>query len=85
MLAVGLDLQEASLVFHSCAACIVEPGVEDLVVCRGKTLEIYRIAACRMSLYCMVHLAATVKGMDRIRTCGVDNLLLLFDKCKVST
>lgn len=43
MLAGALDVLEASLVSRSISACLVESGRHDLILCKGRVLEIYRI------------------------------------------
>lgn len=43
MLAGAVDLLEASLVSRAISACVVEAGRLDLILCKGRVLEIYRI------------------------------------------
>lgn len=81
---LGLDLLQSSLVHDSLSACLLEAGVEELVLSRGKSLEIYRILnGNRLFLYGIYSFGAAIKSFERIRSTPSDMLILRFADCKV--
>lgn len=81
---IGLDLLPSSLVHDSLSACLLEKGTEDLVLCKGKNIELYRLGdGNRLCLHGIYSFGAAIKAMDRVRSSPTDMLALRFADCKV--
>lgn len=85
MFVYGQDLLEASCVTASLSACLVEPGTFDLVLVKGRTVEIYRKTVTSYHLYGIHKLGSAIKSAERLASPvdQVDSLMLSFDDCKV--
>lgn len=86
MFGCALELAEASCVSHSLGASILEPGAKDLVLVKGKTVEVYRVREQGIELHGVFDFASKILACARLpRPSETDRLILRFAACKVRT